>query len=245
MTYSLSSLLALTLAVAPLTAADAQTVPTTADNVAPEGFTRLFNGKDLTNWKGVMLRPFDKPHKRAELTPEKAAELQKKADEVMKAHWTVTDKGELFFDGKKGGFSLATAKQYGDFEFHVSWKIKEHGDSGIYLRGLPQVQIWDTESPKCQRHGAAKGSGGLWNNPKEGKWPLVNADKKVGEWNHFFIRMVGNKVSIWVNGKQTVKEAPLVNLWQKGKPIPVKEQLELQCHGDPIWFKNIYIKELK
>ena len=184
-------------------------VPTTADNVAPEGFTQLFNGKDLTNWKGVMLKPYDRPHKRAGLSPEKAAELQQKADKVMQAHWSVTPEGELYFDGKKGGFSLATAKNYGDFEFHVSWKIAENGDSGVYIRGLPQIQIWDTENPKAVRFGAPKGSGGLWNNPKEGKWPLVKADKPVGEWNHFFVRMVGDKVSIWLNGKQTVKEAPL------------------------------------
>ena len=84
----------------------------------------------------------------------------------------------------------------------------------------------------------------LWNNPKKGKWPLVKADKPTGEWNHFFVRMIGDKVSVWLNGKQTVNEAPLVNLWQKGKPLPESEQIELQCHGHPIWFKNIYIKEL-
>lgn len=221
-----------------------KTVPETADNVAPEGFTQLFNGKDLTNWKGVMLKPFDKPHKRVNLDPAKAAEQQLKADKIMTAHWTVNPEGELFFDGKKGGFSLATAKDYGDFEFHVSWKIEEHGDSGVYIRGLPQIQIWDTESPKSKRFGAPKGSGALWNNPKEGKWPLVKADKPVGEWNHFFVRMVGDKVSIWLNGKQTVNEAPLFNLWQKKEPIPKTGQIELQCHGHPIWFKNIYIKEL-
>jgi len=247
MKYKLSGLLALSFTVAPLCAQApaVQSVPATADNVAPEGFTQLFNGKDLTNWKGVMLRPNDKPHMRAKLEAAKATELQAKADKVMTAHWSVTDKGELFFDGKKGGFSLATAKQYKNFEFHVSWKIEEHGDSGVYLRGLPQIQIWDTESKQCQRHGAAKGSGALWNNPKDGKWPIVKADNKAGAWNHFFVRMVEDKVSIWLNGKQTVKTAPLTNLWQKGKAIPAQEQIELQCHGHPIWFKNIYIKELK
>jgi len=215
------------------------------DNVAPEGFTQLFNGKDLTNWKGLLDRPFDRPHKRKTLKADKLKELQAKADESMKKHWSVTDKGELFFDGEKGGHSLATLKQYKDFEFHVSWKIDKDGDSGIYLRGLPQVQIWDPANEKVKKHGAEKGSGALWNNPKEGKWPLVKADKPTGEWNHFFIRMIGDRVSIWTNGQLTVNDAPLYNHWEKGKaPIPVMEQIELQCHGHPTWFKNIYIREL-
>ena len=172
----------------------------------------------------------------------KLADLQKQADEKMHKHWSITKDGELFFDGD--GFSLATEKKYENFEFHVSWKIAQNSDSGIYLRGLPQVQIWDPANPKVQKHGAAKGSGGLWNNKVQGRFPLVKADKPVGEWNHFFIRMIGNKVTIWLNSELIVNDAVLENLWEKGKPIPVREQIELQCHGDPVWFKNIYIKEL-
>ena len=221
---------------------DDYTVPATKNNVAPEGFTALFNGKDLTNWKGLLLKPYDKPNERRGLVKGRLAELQKKADETMNKHWSVTENGELFFDGK--GFSLATIKKYGNFELHVSWKIAQNSDSGIYLRGLPQVQIWDPGNPKVQKHGAAKGSGGLWNNKLQGRFPLVMADKRAGEWNHFYIRMIGDKVTVWLNGQLVVNDAPLENLWEKNKPIPAVEQIELQCHGDPVWFKNIYIKEL-
>lgn len=215
------------------------------DNKAPEGFVNLFDGKTLTNWKGLLHKPYDKPHKRNELESKKLEELQSKADESMRKHWHITDKGELFFDGEKGGHSLATVKNYGNFEFHVSWKLSKNGDSGIYVRGLPQIQIWDPANKKAHNHGADKGSGGIWNNPKGlGKFPLVKADKPIGEWNKFVIRMVGDDVTIHLNGQLVVDKQPLKNLWQKGKPIPVKEQIELQCHGDPVWFKNIYIKEL-
>ncbi|MCM8537082.1 MAG: DUF1080 domain-containing protein [Lentisphaeraceae bacterium] len=222
--------------------ADDYSIPQTKDNVAPEGFTALFDGKSLDNWKGLLLKPHDKPHMRKGLSGDKLAELQKKADESMNKHWSITENGELFFDG--AGFSLATEKKYKNFEFHVSWKIEKNGDSGIYLRGLPQVQIWDPSNLKMRKHGNEKGSGGLWNNPDVGKFPLVVADNPTGEWNHFFIRMIGNKVTIWLNGKLVVNDAPLANLWEKGKPIPTMEQIELQCHGDPVWFKNIYVKEL-
>ena len=150
MKYIFTGIVAVGMATASLHAEEkVQAVPTTADNVAPEGFTQLFNGKDLTNWKGQMLPPFDKPHKRVGLSEDELAQKQKAADAKMKQHWSVTKDGLLHFDGK--GKSLATFKKYKNFEFHVSWKINAHGDSGVYLRGLPQVQIWDTKSPKCQK----------------------------------------------------------------------------------------------
>ncbi|HOT51573.1 MAG TPA: DUF1080 domain-containing protein, partial [Candidatus Hydrogenedentes bacterium] len=103
---------------------------------APEGFVPLFNGKDLTGWKGLVADP----EKRAKMSPDELAAAQKAADEKMRAHWRV-ENGVLVFDGK--GDSLCTAKDYGDFELLVDWKIEKGGDSGIYLRGSPQVQIWD------------------------------------------------------------------------------------------------------
>src|SRR3569623_1301416 len=160
-----------------------------ADNTPPEGFTALFNGKDLSGWKGLMASPLDNPAKRAEAKAEELAEAQKKADEDMKAHWKAVD-GVIVFDGK--GRSLATAKDYGDFELYVDWKIEPKGDSGIYLRGTPQVQIWD---PALQNIG----SGGLYNNQKNPSKPLTTADKPVGEWNTFKIKMGGDKVTVYLN----------------------------------------------
>ncbi len=133
-----------------------------ADNTPPPGFTALFNGKDLTGWKGLLKEPFDNPARRAKLTPEEAAELQKEADEVMRKGWRA-EKGMLIFNGH--GRSLCTARDYRDFEMHVDWKIEPHGDSGIYLRGSPQVQIWDPFT-KPTMYGSEVGSGGLYNNQK-------------------------------------------------------------------------------
>ena len=148
------------------------------------GFTPLFNGQDLTGWKGLV----GNPKTRAEMAPADREKAQKDADENMREHWKAVD-GMLEFDGK--GDSLCTARDYGDFELFVDWKILEGGDSGIYLRGSPQVQIWDTNFEKYFVHGAENGSGSLWNNVKNPRFPLTKADKPVGEWNTFFIRMVG------------------------------------------------------
>lgn len=202
-----------------------------ADNTPPPGFVALFNGKDLTNWKGLLKSPLDNPAKRAALTPDALATAQKEADDNMRAHWRVED-GALVFDGK--GRSLATAKDYGDFEMWVDWKILPKGDSGIYLRGSPQVQIWDNRI----------GSGGLYNNKKNPHDPLKAADKPIGEWNTFFIKMVGDKVTVKLNGELVVDNVTMENYWERDKPIYPTGQIELQNHGNTLYFKNIYIREL-
>ncbi len=193
------------------------------DNTPPPGFTALFNGKDLTNWKGLLTSPNDNPAKRAQLSPEQLAEEQKQADADMRAHWNAED-GVIVFDGK--GRSLATQKDYGNFELLVDWKILPKGDSGIYLRGSPQVQIWD---PSDEKGNARKlGSGGLFNNKKNAD-PLKLADKPVGEWNRFRIIMAGERVHVVLKNELVV--------YPTG-------QIELQNHGNKLFFKNIYIREL-
>lgn len=202
-------------------------------NVPPKGFKALFNGKDLSGWKGLV----GNPKSRAKMSEEQLSAAQKKADERMRRHWKVVD-GVLVFDGK--GQSLCTAKDYRNFELLVDWKIKKAGDSGIYLRGTPQVQIWDTKA----RPQNAVGSGGLYNNKKHPSKPLVAADKPVGEWNTFRIRMVGEKVSVWLNGTLVVDNTVLENYWERNKPIYESGQIELQNHGNTLYFRNVFIKEL-
>jgi len=201
-----------------------------ADNVPPDGFTALFNGRDLTGWKGLV----GNPKVRAEMTSEELAQAQKKADEEMRAHWNVVD-GALVFDGK--GNSLCTAKDYADFEMYVDWKIKPKGDSGIYLRGSPQVQIWDPDD-------RPEGSGGLFNNQVHPSKPLKCADNPIGQWNTFRIKMVGEKVSIWLNGELVVDDVVLENYWERDKPIYPRGQIELQNHGNTLYFKNVYLREI-
>jgi len=207
------------------------------ENAPPPGWTQLFNGKDLTNWKGVTTKDgFDNPIKRAAATSEKRAEMQNIADADSKLHWTVKD-GVLCFDGK--GFSLATAKDYANFEMKCDWRLlTRKGDSGIYLRGSPQVQIWDAHNQWNI------GSGGLYNNKNNPSKALLIADNRIGEWNTFYIRMIGEKVDVYLNGKHVVDNVTLENFWDRKIPIFPKEQIELQCHGDPIEFKNIFIREL-
>jgi hypothetical protein len=206
----------------------------------PPGFTALFNGKDLEGWQGNI-----DMKQRATLPKEKLDELLKQRTKTALGHWTVKD-GVIVCDGK-GGVQLQTVKDFGNFELYVDWKIGPKGDSGIYLRGQPQVQIWDSDHlAKGLEADAGKGSGGLWNNPAgdPAKQPLKKADKPVGEWNTFYIKMVGDEVTVKLNGEVVVDKGKLPNYWFRGQPLPKTGPIELQFHGDPLWFKNIYVKEL-
>jgi hypothetical protein len=201
------------------------------DNTPPEGFVAVFNGKDLSGWKGLLAGPNDNPVKRGQLAAEPLAAAQAEADQNMKAHWKVED-GALVFDGK--GRSLCTAKDYGDFEMLVDWKILPKGDSGIYLRGSPQVQIWDNPI----------GSGGLFNNQKNPSKPTKALDRPVGEWNRFRILMQGEKVTVFLNGELVFRDVTMENYWDRNQPIFPTGQIELQNHENALWFKNVYIREL-
>ena len=200
-----------------------------ADNSPPPGFVALFNGKDLTGWKGLVADP----PTRAKMSPEQLAKAQAAADKAMRQHWKAVD-GVLVYDGKNN--NLCTAKDYGDFEMFVDWKIGKGGDSGIYLRGSPQVQIWDNKI----------GSGGLYNNVKKENPhdPLKYMDKPIGQWNTFRIKMIGEKVWVWFNGELVVDNVTLENYWERSKPIYPIGQIELQHHGSYLWFKNIYLREI-
>ena len=215
---------------------------------APRGFKTYFNGcgrQIAENWKGVTTEDgFDNPLVRQKATAEKKEKMQKIADLGMCEHWSVRN-GNLFFDGFKGGYSLATREDYADFELWADWRLMSvGGDSGLYLRGAPQVQIWDPHNMW------GIGSGGLYNNQKNPSKALKIADKPVGEWNRFHVIMKGEKVTVWLNGVLVVDNVTLENYWDhddgKGnlKPIFPKEQIELQCHGDPTEWRNVFIKEL-
>jgi hypothetical protein len=219
--------------------------------LAREGFTAIFNGKDLTGWQalidigtlkyGAGLNPADL----LKLTPaEKVAQQKESNDEYLK-HWSVVD-GILIFDGvqadkltphvEKGGQNLQTVKEYGDVELYVDWCIEAGADSGVYLKNAPQIQMWT--SPL--------GSGGVFNNKGGGKNPMVVADNPPGRWNTFhIIQRDSDMTTIWLNGQLVVDNVKMENYWDYSKPLPARGNIELQYHGDTLYWKNIYARDLK
>ena len=210
-------------------------------NRPPEGFTALFNGTDLEGWHGM--GHFD-PRKLWAMTPEQRATKRANDMKTTRQHWTA-ENGELVNDGQ--GAYLTTDKDYGDIEFMIDYKTVAKADSGIYLRGNPQVQIWDyTKEGGKWGIGADKGSGGLWNNGKgaPGKDPLVLADKPFGQWNSLRIMQIGSRTTVYLNGKLVVDHAIMENFWNREKPLWAKGPIQLQTHGGEIRWRNIFIREI-
>jgi len=207
----------------------------------PEGFRALFNGENLDGWYG--LGHFD-PRKLWAMTDEERA-AKREADMVaFQEHWTI-ENGELVNDGE--GPYATTDEEFGDIELLLEYKTVPLADSGVYLRGNPQVQIWDyTEEGGKWKHDADKGSGGLWNNTKgtPGRDPLVLADKPFGEWNSMRIIQVGDKTTVYLNDQLVVDHATMENFWDRSSPLWPKGPIQLQTHGGEIRWRNIFIREI-
>ncbi len=206
----------------------------------PDGFQSLFNGENLEGWHGWT---HDAMTKFPGMTEE---ERQAKTDEWTAdagKHWSV-DNGELVNDGH--GAYLATDQSYRDYELRLEYKTVPTADSGIYLKGVPQVQIWDYTDPRKFGIGADLGSGGLWNNSagRPGKDPLVLADRRLGEWNSFRIVQVGSRTTVWMNDQLVVDNAVMENYFDRGAPLPLDGPIVLQTHGGEIRWRNLVVREL-
>jgi len=188
-----------------------------AEAEPPEGFTALFNGKDLAGWecKG---QPKAKPR-------EDAAE-----------HWVAED-GVLKYDGK--ATCLWTAKSFKDFVLMVDWRLPKPGDSGIYVRGSSKCQanIWVNKLGSGEVYGYRVDK----NMPEEVRkaaTPSKVADKPVGEWNSFVITVKGESMTVVLNGETVIDNLQMLK-------CPAEGPIALQHHGQPLDFRNIYIQELK
>lgn len=211
-----------------------------AEPTPPPGFRAIFNGTDLTGWHGL------NPHGVEKLMGEKKeANLAQQRAEFPK-NWTV-ENGELVNDGH--GPYANTDEQFGDIELMIEYKTVAKADSGIYLRGTPQVQIWDWHqvfNPKNPTRRPHLGSGGLFNNTPgtTGRDPLVLADRPLGEWNQFRIRQIGNRTWVWLNDKPVVEDAVMENYFDRSQPLAAKGPIMLQTHGGEIRWRNIFVRDI-
>lgn len=233
MKYALATLVAVVSFSTPIAASAAEPAP-------PSGFRALFNGKDLTGWHGL------NPHSVGKAEGEKKEAILKKMRDEFAQHWHVQN-GELVNDGT--GPYATTDEELGDIELLIEYKTVPKADSGIYLRGNPQVQIWDknqTFNPKNPTRRPHLGSGGLFNNTpdKPGRDPLVVADKEFGEWNSLHIIQIGARTWVWLNKQKVVDGAVMENYWDRTKPLAAKGPIMLQTHGGEIRWRNIFAREV-
>ena len=135
----------------------------------------LFNGKDLTGWKP--------------LNPSAG----------MK--WSVVD-GVL--RNAPPTSDIISDQKFWNFTLHVDFKIVEHSNSGIGLRGRYEIQILDDYGQPPNTHGAAA----LYSRIA----PSVNASKKPGEWQSYDIRLVGRTLTVVHNGTKVLDKVPVDGL---------------------------------
>ncbi len=216
------------------------TIGTAAETNVPEGFRALFNGESLEGWHG------NNPHTTVKAEEGKRDEAIAAQQEEFKAHWSV-ENGELVNDGH--GPYATTDEEFGDIEFLIEYKTVPKADSGIYLRGTPQVQIWDSTPEGANlKLETDKGSGGLFNNSKgaAGQAPLVRADKPFGEWNKFHIIQIGSRTTVYLNDKLVVDNAIMENYWDKTRKtsLPARGPIHLQTHGGEIRWRNLFVREI-
>jgi hypothetical protein len=223
----------------------------------PAGFTALFNGRDLSGWRGGAT--FDHRKLLEMPEPERAAQIAKWTASMVevnpktgKPHWHA-EGDDLVNDGL--GAYASTERDYGDFELRLEYRTVAKADSGIYLRGVPQIQIWDINQPDKPKRPDRRwrlGSGALFNNSpgSPGRDPLVVADRPLGEWNQVRVLMVGSRVSVWLNQKLVVDHAILENYYDakvpaaERRPVPARGPIQLQTHGGEIRWRNIFLREI-
>lgn len=206
----------------------------------PAGFRALFNGKDLTGWHGL------NPHDVVKLAADKKEENLAQQRANFSKYWSV-DNGELLNLGE--GPYANTDEEFGDIELLIEYKTVPKADSGVYLRGAPQVQIWDWNQvfdPKNPTRRPHLGSGALFNNTPgtTGRDPLVFADRPFGEWNQFRIRQIQDRTWVWLNDQPVVVAAVMENYYDRNQPLPAKGPIMLQTHGGEIRWRNIFVREI-
>lgn len=203
----------------------------------------LFNGEDLAGWKA-----FNK--------------------DSISNQWKA-ENGAISFqpsEGERSGSeNLITEEEFESFELALEWKISEGGNSGImwavqegeeysepYLTG-PEIQVLDNERHPDAKNGPNRTAGALYDMVA----PSEDATKPAGEWNKEVIHIDYKENKGWVelNGTKVVEFPVKGEKWKEmvsnskfseweGFGATKKGHIALQDHGDPVWFRNIKIKEL-
>ena len=201
-----------------------------------DGWELLFDGETISHWRGF------------------------KQDSIP-AGWTI-DNGAIHFTGEQQAGDLITQDEYDSFELELEWKISEGGNSGImfhvtednertYHSG-PEMQVLDDAAHPDAQNGQDRlaGSNYALHPPSN-----TEAVKPAGEWNKIRLVVDGQQVEHWMNGEKVVEYELGSDEWNelvaasKFGEMPNygtagSGHIALQDHSDPVWYRNIKIKQL-
>jgi hypothetical protein len=165
-----------------------------------------------------------------------------------KGNWKIED-GVLAREGKGGSLIYKAKKIPDDFELVFEWKVAEGSNSGIYYRPTQyEYQILDNGKHADGKNPRTSAASLYFCMP-----PSHDATKTPGEWNQGRVVCKGTVIQHWLNGKKVVGfdytdskyAAEVEMLKQRGGNLEARgANLSLQDHGDPVWYRNIKLREL-
>jgi hypothetical protein len=199
-----------------------------------DGWRLLFDGRSLDGWRGYGM-------------------------DRAPGGWTAEDGVLRFTPGIEGG-DLLHSERFSDFELALEWRIEEGGNSGIFFHVVedydwafesgPEMQILDdAHHPDGANPLTSAGSNYALHAPVN---PSI---RPVGEWNEVRIRVEGPRVEHWLNGSKIVEYERWTDEWtalvaaskfaeMPGYGLAREGHIDLQDHGDPVWFRNIRVRVL-
>jgi len=227
-----------------------------ADNEAPAGFISLFNGKDFTGWK---VPAGDNGHwkvvdgaidydAQSEAKGDKSLHSEREfTDYILHVDWRIK---ETPYVNPNVPYILPDGTHARDIRGKEMRMALPDSDSGVFVRGSGrhQVNIWCWPIGSGEMYGIRTDS----RQPAELRaavTPRHQADKPVGEWNHYEITVRGKTVTVVLNGKTVIPTVTIPDL-------PARGGVGLQHHGGKdrsgnwnsppslLQFKNIFVKEL-
>ncbi len=156
-----------------------------------------------------------------------------------------------------GHGDIWTKERYGNFVLELDFKVPEGGNSGVFIR-TGSIENWINTAIEVQIHATTDGT-------KHGQCgaiydclsPSKAAGKRAGEWNHYVIACLDNKIYVNLNGDDIIDMD--LDQWTEPhqnpqgtrnkfptayKDMPREGHLGFQYHGNPIWFRNLKIKSL-
>lgn len=198
-----------------------------------DGWRLLFDGVTTAQWRGY----------RAETFPD---------------GWVI--EGDALHRAAPAG-DIITREQFEDFELRLEWKVDDGpGNSGIFFRvSEDHEHVWET-GPEMQVLNNAVHPDGRSPETAAGSNYALHAPPRdltrpVGEWNEVRILVQGAHVELWLNGEQAAEYELWTDDWErrvaasKFATMPrygrnQRGHIALQDHGDPVWYRNIKVREL-
>lgn len=222
--------------------------------VLEKGWTPLLNGKDLSEWT------YEHPEKGVWTTASAIYWDGKREPNQLMAG---PSPGDRIANGPKGGNSnIYTKRKFGDVELYAEFLIPAKSNSGVYLHGLYEVQVFDSYGVAHPKYSDCGGIYERWINEKGvGGWPpMVNASRPPGEWQSFHIwfqgprfdatgKKIANATFLRVlhNGTLVHERTEVDGPTRSGLEIPEASENPLMLQGDhgPVAYRNVYIRPLR